>query len=233
MSKFKINKKRSSIVTEYILQSIKDGVYKVGDQIPSERELCEILDVGRSSVREATKSLVNMNVLETKVGVGIFVKRTEFNALVDTYVVSSLISSKVSLDLLEFRLMLEVQIVKKAAQVATKEDFKRMEIALEMQRDAIANLKPSLDSDLLFHRAIVISANNYVLLKVYDSISDLLVTVREQLLINDPKEESLNYHTEIFKAIKNHDEQGAEYWMKQHLNDVISSYKKLIEKKEN
>lgn len=46
-------KKVSTNVTDYIVKEIKNGQLDLGDKLPSERELMQILNVGRSSVREA------------------------------------------------------------------------------------------------------------------------------------------------------------------------------------
>jgi GntR family transcriptional repressor for pyruvate dehydrogenase complex len=71
----------TQLVTDYILQEIKKGHYSVGDKLPSEREIMETLSVGRSSVREAMRSLADMNVLEKRMGIGVFVKQTEVHHL--------------------------------------------------------------------------------------------------------------------------------------------------------
>ena len=54
----------SEIVAEKITEIIKSRGLVAGDQIPTELELIEMLGVGRSSVREAIKTLVSRNVLE-------------------------------------------------------------------------------------------------------------------------------------------------------------------------
>src|SRR5699024_9135716 len=127
-----MNKKKSSVVTEFILEQIKSENFIAGDKIPSERELANLLNIGRSSIRESTNRLVDMNILEKRMSIGIFVKKTEFNSLADSYIISSLINNKMSVELLEFRLMLEVQIVIKATETASSDDLQKMETALEM-----------------------------------------------------------------------------------------------------
>ena len=44
-------------VTDYIIQGLIDGKFQPGDQLPTEPELCETLEVGRNSVREAIKKM--------------------------------------------------------------------------------------------------------------------------------------------------------------------------------
>lgn len=220
-------KKVSTLVTEYITQEIKSGKYNVGDKLPSERELTEILGVGRSSVREALSTLVDMDVLEKRMGIGVFVKTTELSNLIDSYVVSGLMDSKLSKELLEFRLMLEMMIAGKAAESATEKDFSLMEKALEMHKEAIQFNQPTIKSDELFHKAIVMSTGNSVLEKVYDNISDLLHSLRLDILKVENKQVSFEHHLKIFEAIKSGNEDEAKKAMKEHLLEVSSRYEEM------
>ena len=61
-------------VTEYIKQAIANGTMKLGDAIYSENQLCEMLNVSRTSVRRAIREMVECNILESRQGVGTFVK---------------------------------------------------------------------------------------------------------------------------------------------------------------
>src|SRR6266849_11102387 len=60
-------------ILEQITGLIARGVLKPGDRIPSEKQLCQRFGVGRTSVREALRSLAVMGVLESHMGDGTFV----------------------------------------------------------------------------------------------------------------------------------------------------------------
>lgn len=61
------------IVIEQIKEIVKRGELKSGDKLPSERDLCEKLEVSRASVREALKSLQMLGLIESKHGEGNFI----------------------------------------------------------------------------------------------------------------------------------------------------------------
>lgn len=61
------------MVENYIIKGIETGQYKVGDQIPTEYELCEMFKVGRMTVNKAINSLVNRNLIKRISGKGSFV----------------------------------------------------------------------------------------------------------------------------------------------------------------
>ncbi|MED1562932.1 transcriptional regulator [Alkalihalobacillus alcalophilus ATCC 27647 = CGMCC 1.3604] len=224
-------KKVSTTVTEYIVNEIKNEKYVIGSKLPSERELMEILGVGRSSVREALNTLVDMDVLEKRMGIGVFVKKIELNHLVDTFVASALMDTKVSSDLLDFRFMLEVEMAGKAAELASKQALQKMEQALMLHVEAIENNRPTIEPDTLFHRSIALATDNKVLLKVYDFISDLIYSFKLELLKVESKQNSLEYHQKIYSAIKSGEVELARKSMGEHLLDVTERYKKIKEMK--
>ena len=56
-----------------IIKFITSQKLKTGDKLPNEYELATTLEVGRSTVREAVRSLVSRNVLEVRQGSGTYV----------------------------------------------------------------------------------------------------------------------------------------------------------------
>lgn len=103
-------------VSEQIRQLIIDQNLKVGSKIPNEFELCQQLNVGRGTVREAIKLLVSRNVLEIQRGKGTYV--ADNTGLVDDPFGLEYIEDKEKLvgDLFEIRMQLEVWIAGLAAQ---------------------------------------------------------------------------------------------------------------------
>ena len=116
---------RTSVSDEIIAQImdlIERNVLKPGDRLPPERELCKRFQVGRSSLREALRSLSMMGLLDGRVGEGTFVcdkgqyveRALQWGFLLD---------GKKLQDLSETRMMLESQNAYLAAERATAEDL--------------------------------------------------------------------------------------------------------------
>ena len=57
-----------------IIDMIVENALKPGDRLPTELELLQYLNVGRSTVREAIKLLVSQNIIEVRRGSGTFVR---------------------------------------------------------------------------------------------------------------------------------------------------------------
>ena len=60
-------------VIDYIQGEILKGDLKRGEKLPPERELAELLGVGRNSVREAMRTLSLMGFISSTQGAGNFV----------------------------------------------------------------------------------------------------------------------------------------------------------------
>ena len=58
---------------EKIKKIVFDQNLQAGDRLPSERELAEQLNIGRSSVREALRAMEILGLIETKRGEGTFI----------------------------------------------------------------------------------------------------------------------------------------------------------------
>ena len=62
-------------IHDKIKEDVDDGTWKIGQRLPSERDLCETFDVSRMTVRQAITLLVDEGILERKPGSGTFVAR--------------------------------------------------------------------------------------------------------------------------------------------------------------
>lgn len=75
-------KRYLDIVSE-IRDMIRQEDIRPGDRIPSERELAETLKVGRSTIREALRSLELLGLIETRRGEGTFLSDHKNHRLVE------------------------------------------------------------------------------------------------------------------------------------------------------
>ena len=77
------NKKRFLHIVQQLRELIDQENIQPGDKLPSERVLTERLQVGRSSVREALRSLELLGLIETKHGGGTYLADSQHHKLVD------------------------------------------------------------------------------------------------------------------------------------------------------
>ena len=80
-------KEREPIRLRQTIQAVKELILnrglRPGDPLPTEAELVELLEVSRSNLREAIRTLVTLDILEVRHGTGTFVGQLSLRPLVE------------------------------------------------------------------------------------------------------------------------------------------------------
>ena len=80
-------------VATQLASMVTGGKWRPGDRLPPEVELCKILHIGRSTLREALKSLAFVGLVQMRHGEGTFVA-VESDHLLDRILAKGLIRSE-------------------------------------------------------------------------------------------------------------------------------------------
>lgn len=135
---------------------------KPGDKLPSERELSERLNVGRSSVREALRALELLGLIETRRGEGTFIRDFRGNQLVQLLSTFILEDEKAKNDVMETKYYIEMDCLKLAIE--------------RYSESAIIHLKEIVQSDFIdddqFFYAIAELADNHLLMRIWLILND-------------------------------------------------------------
>ena len=110
-------------VVNRVLDLIRTGMLRAGDRLPSERNLIEILDISRPSLREALRALSILGVVDTRHGGGAYVTNLEARTLLAPLDFFLALSEANLADSFDSRRLVELEIVRKAAEKATAEDI--------------------------------------------------------------------------------------------------------------
>lgn len=204
---------------------IRDGVLKSGDRLPAERELAERFQVSRSSLREAMRALELQGMVVSRPGSGTFVSSETLEPLV-SIIASTLTQANQSLsDIFEVRHLLEPHIAALAAERATPEDCGHMDEAIEEQESQIANGNTGVDGDTAFHFALAQATQNWALVKVISTISDILTQSRDHTMQTPGRPlRSLASHRHILETVRGGDVEGAREAMQHHIAEVEPAY---------
>ncbi len=208
-------------VAKQIERLILEGGLKPGDKLPPERELAEMFQVSRSSVRDAIRALQLVGLVEPRQGEGTVVRDLSADALVSP--LTSLLVRKRELvgELLDVRKMIEPPLAARAARHASAEEIAYLEDILRRQKEKVSRGELAIEEDSEFHYTIARAANNSVMLKVLDVLMDLLRESRERSLqVERRLQKSFAGHRRILSAIKRHNAAAAEAAMHQHLDEI-------------
>src|SRR5262249_54598873 len=141
----------------YLLES---GGARVGQKLPAERELVEIFGVGRSSVREALKSLSLLGLLEIRQGDGTYVRSPSSDLLPQVIQWGLMLSDHKRAEMIEARRVIEVAVAELAASRRTESDLAELETHLQGMRDSVDSLEQWVEHDMQFHFAVAKAAHN-------------------------------------------------------------------------
>ena len=201
---------------EEMMELIRKQGWKAGDKLPNEYELAQILGVGRSTVREAIRTLISKNVLEIRRGLGTFVLGK--SGLGDDPLGLSFIRDRFRLaqDLLEIRLLIEPRMAELSAQYASQQEIQALfSLAKEVERK-LKNCEPHDREDVEFHTMLARSSGNVVVPNLIPVISQSIV-VSIDLTDRTLRQETIDTHWEIVQAISEHNPSAAHDAMLLHL----------------
>lgn len=209
--------KLSEKVSIAIKNDIASGKLKKGEKIPAEPELMEIYAVGRSTIREAIKSLAISGILKVQQGFGTIVaskikeepltqrlRRAEFN------------------EINTVRALIEKEIVRLACSNHNETDLQQMYHQLEQRQKAIESnqQKKCADADISFHICLARASGNQILAELYENFSTVIrdfFRKRDQDDVGHFKN-SQAWHEELAAAIAANDPHTADQLLQRILD---------------
>lgn len=226
-SKFpKLNRANlSDQVMEKIRGMVASGELKQGDKLPSERELSIMFQISRLPLREALKSLQTLNVLETRVGGGYYIRGLEASNLLSFIERTTEQHFETLESWKEARITIEVAAVELACDRRTTEDIRLMRNANECMMRALAKNEEEevLYDSMAFHNALMEASKNHFYKTILDCFKEVQYQGRRKSWeIAQRYHEAFKEHNAIIEAIVERNPDLAKQLMKRHLT---TSYK--------
>lgn len=167
-------------VVMQIQEAINTGEVKVGDRLPSERDLSNLFNVSRTTVREAIRVLEAERIVEVRRGVngGIIIVEPKPERVGRS--LEALIRFKGASfhELAEFRTDFEGQTTFLAAQRATEKEIENLldisEKFTALVEDPETKWKEIVEVDLSFHEAVVNASHNQIHIAILLGIHSLI-----------------------------------------------------------
>lgn len=216
-----------SQVEERIRELIDSKKYTEGMKLPTENELCQSMNVGRGTVREALRLLQAKGLVEIKPGRGAFVASKQ---AVDINPVVWLVQNEKELrDAIEVRNALEPVAARKMAETASEAALRRLK---KIHADFLVAVKAGdtvqiAELDELFHGWIVRESGNQLLNEINVHLIQGMHTFRSKTFtVPENVRNAVEPHTRILNAITGRDGNAAEQEMRKHLkmvNEDLSS----------
>jgi GntR family transcriptional repressor for pyruvate dehydrogenase complex len=210
-------------IVEQIISMVQSGELKSGDKLPGEREISQMLGASRASIREAFRSLEILGILEVRQGGGTYMTRFSIAPFLNAIAPLFLQDVDVMGDMMDFRILLEGEAVKAAAEHASDETVAGMQKALEVM--AGGDTQAAEQADIDFHMSIFSATGNRVFMLAGECLSYILyisIHTSRTALTHDKAiaRRWLEEHTGIFEAVRNHEPEAAQQRLRAHLTGV-------------
>jgi GntR family transcriptional repressor for pyruvate dehydrogenase complex len=225
------------VVVERLLDLLRSGSLKPGDRLPAEPELMQLAGVGRSTVREAVRTLASMQLVDVRHGHGTFVRDSSAQALTDPQMLVYLRDHRAAHDLMEARRTLEPDIARLAAERCTPEDVQAMGDAMQRWstgRGADSRTPEWRAAHLDLHEALARATHNVVLIRMWASAATFL---RDSPLVRpaQPPARPTDWlarkapiHHALYEAVAAHDADRAVGAMSAHVEDMLTTMQTLV-----
>jgi DNA-binding FadR family transcriptional regulator len=213
-------------LAEQIMGLLASGEFPVGARLPSERGLADRFNVSRTAVREAVIALEVQELVEVRMGSGIYVKD-----LPGSFKPAYVHAGPGPFELLQARRLLEGEIAAQAAGLWHDRDLDRIQAALAEMRLNFHDKPANAASDLKFHLRIAESTGNAVLVQMVTALWEQLrgpIWERLEEHFHTPvmRHASLTDHQLVLNAIASRDSGAARAAMHQHIDRVVSEFVK-------
>jgi DNA-binding FadR family transcriptional regulator len=190
---------------ESLRAEIIGGRWGVGERIPNEATLADLLSVSRGTVREAVRVLVSQGFLDTRQGSGTYVR-----SAVDSSAALDRVKRTGLRDQWEARAALDVEAARLAALRHTPADLDRMrQLLAACGTVADGGNEAFIRRDMEFHKSVVAASGNRAMMELYDFFTAAIdETIHASLggYLPEPNDQA---HVAIVEAIASGDPERA------------------------
>lgn len=205
---------------DQLKQYIISNELEVGQKLPTEKELCAQLAIGRGSLREALRILAATGYITQQPGRGAFVMRTE-EVKQDKNVINWFETHEVAMkDYLEVRSVFEPLATKLAISRCTDADYKKLEHIHKRFSEAVQanDFDRILIEEGNFHDTIIKLSGNELLINIFKLMQQPMMSFRyRSLSLPNAPEDALRPHAKILQAFDLRDPDYGEACMRNHV----------------
>ena len=218
----------TQVVAESLLQKLEREELGPGEKLPSERELMKMLHVGRSTVREALNGLALAGVVEIRHGQGYFVASRARPA---PHALELALRRGVTTNLMEARLLVEVEMMAMAAERATVEDLAEIEKVLAAYERAVHSGASTVRPAARFHQRLLDASHNEVLHGFVRMYMPKVLDRGDELEREEPEHALAEFqeHRSLYEAVRDRQPDLARQRMRAHLEVMTTEFARVEE----
>ena len=209
----------SAGIAARLRRAIIEGDYAFDERLPAERELADLFDTSRGTIREALRRLQELGMVDRQIGSGTFVTYREFPEHTEIADVTS------PLELIDVRIGLEPHIVRLAVANATAMDLERMRKALDKVEAAFSDPEAFSSADCEFHLAMAECTRNRLMVWLYQLVNETRghaqwAAMKGTILTPERIAQYNAHHRHLYNMVAKRDLKGALTTINEHLENA-------------
>lgn len=205
---------RRSRTADQIKELILTEGLRPGDPLPTETELCERLDVSRSSVREAVRTLTTLDIVEVRHGHGTFVGQMSLDAMVEALVFRGVLSPGDDLqalrEVVQIRQALDLSVAGQLIESMQGQQHPELDQLVAEMVELAAQGQRFADADRRFHTMLLERTGNRLLGQLVGAFWDVHTAVLPRLGLALPSDlsQTAEAHGRMVRAAEAGDVEG-------------------------
>jgi DNA-binding FadR family transcriptional regulator len=217
-------------VVRQIRQLIADEGLKVGDSLPTERELCAQFSASRNTVREAMRILKAYGMVDVRPKVGATITDNRMSRAFDLFSFNTnAISRKTYVDIQSFRSMVEVDSVERIFDNVGRSDINDLRELNRSIREATST-PAAAELDFAFHLRLVSILGNAAVSEVYRIMKPVIIRI---MSMRKPFEAFatavFDEHSDIIDALEARRRINYQYALQSHLDQGLKNFNRKSE----
>ena len=212
-------------IKNYILRS---GL-QMGDALPTESQLCTDLGVSRSSVREAVRTLVALDIVEVRHGHGMFVGKVSMRPMVESLLFRGLLNPgddhRGLRDIVEVRITLDNALTEPVTQAWKNRQDPELDTLVEEIEEIASKRELFTDQDRRFHMRLLEPLENHLFLHLTEAF--WAVHTLTVPLLDGPRPEDMlsaaKAHRSMLQAARAGDAQAYRQATAQHYAPLLAT----------
>jgi len=214
----------AELVARRILDLVTSSQLKPGDQLPTERELAQSLNVSRPSVREAIRGLAILGVVKTRQGGGAYISELDADALLGPIQFYLALEDMNVRELYEARMLVESDVARRAAGHLSDAAVAELSAILDAQEATLSDPNAFRASDYAFHKRIWDGCGNAFLKRIGESLNVIGLEFRKRASETvGVLEQSYADHRALLAALAARDAAAAAEAAERHMRNVYQS----------
>jgi GntR family transcriptional repressor for pyruvate dehydrogenase complex len=220
-------------VSAEIERIILSGALEPGAPLPTEQELAQQFGVNRSTLREAIRQVEQEGLVERREGRRLFVALPGLTDFAPRAMRALVLQQATFHELWQVAVVLEPLGAQLAAHAAREDDLQalaanlaRMDMLAQQAAEDDAQVQAQRQSalielDVQFHALVARAGRNRALMLAREPVSLLYSATLARMQAQLPQMHARNLvaHRHIVEALRQHDADRAEHWMRKHIVD--------------